>query len=79
MIIEFNKNQFACNFVSENEATDTYPHLQKNCSIMKNFEDSQRSELSYIDATNVQQRTWLQIFNLAVGSILLMYGTSKVL
>lgn len=50
----------------------------QNCKYMRDYSEKQKSELGYVDATNIQQRTWLHIANLVVGSVVLMYAIRKV-
>lgn len=50
----------------------------QNCKYMRDYGEKQKSELGYVDATNIQQRTWLHIANLVVGSAVLMYAIRKV-
>ena len=59
------------------EKTDN-PGLYKNCVMMKEFDEKRRAELGYVDATNIQQRTWFQITNLVMGSFVLIYAINKL-
>ena len=84
MPFEFNSDQFICNSISfENinnrNINDKYTNLKENCKYMKEFDEKRRAELSYIDATNVQQRTWLHIVNLVIACLILLYATKKVI
>ena len=54
------------------------PGLYKNCVLMKEFDEKQKSDLGYVDATNIQQRTWFQITNLVIGSCVLIYAINKL-
>ena len=53
--------------------------LYENCKLMRDYHDKQRSDLGYVDATNIQQRTWLHIANLIGGSAVLLYAIKKVM
>lgn len=83
MTVEFNKYMFACNSLTETERNslnvNDYPNLDKNCKMMNDFDEKKRADLNYIDATNIQQMTWLHIFNLTAASAILLYSTSKVM
>mgnify|MGYP006952868365 CR=1 FL=1 len=90
MPFEFNSDQFICNSISfenidnisfENidNINNTYTNLKENCKYMKEFDEKRRAELSYIDATNIQQRTWLHIVNLVIACLILLYATKKVI
>jgi hypothetical protein len=52
--------------------------LYKNCVLLKEFDEKRKSDLGYVDATNIQQRTWFQITNLVIGSCVLMYAINKL-
>lgn len=94
MPIEFNKNQFFCNLIgadiqaitaNEIKLTDQVtiqkaenPELYKNCVLMKEFDEKRKAELGYVDATNIQQRTWFQITNLVIGSCVMIYAINKL-
>ena len=90
MPFEFNSDQFICNALNDdlqgdmsqfqkNLPNDLPNNLKENCKLMLEFDEKRRAELSYIDATNVQQRTWLHIANLVIGSLILAYATKKVI
>ena len=80
MPYEFNRDQFICNMVNIDRINnDEYPELETNCKHMKDYDEKRRAELSYIDATNVQQRTWLHIGNLILGTAVLLYGIQKTM
>lgn len=87
MPFEFNSDQFICNALNPNlqdgmsqfENINLPDNLKENCKLMLEFDEKRRAELSYIDATNVQQRTWLHIANLVIGSLILAYATKKVI
>jgi len=80
MPFEFNSDQFICNSISgDSTIADGYKNLKENCKYMKEFDEKRRAELSYIDATNVQQRTWLHIVNLVIACLILLYATKKVI
>ena len=83
MPFEFNSDQFICNALNADLQGDNNNNLPKNlkenCKLMLEFDEKRRAELSYIDATNVQQRTWLHIANLVIGSLILAYATKKVI
>ena len=53
--------------------------LYENCKLMHDYHDKQRSDLGYVDATNIQQRTWLHIANLIGGSAVLLYAIKQVM
>ena len=53
--------------------------LYENCKLMRDYHDKQRSDLGYVDATNIQQRTWLHIANLIGGSAVLLYAIKQVM
>ena len=55
-----------------------HPGLYKNCVLMKEFDEKRKSDLGYVDATNIQQRTWFQITNLVIGSCVLLYAINKL-
>jgi hypothetical protein len=55
------------------------PDLYENCKLMHDYHDKQRSDLGYVDATNIQQRTWLHIANLIGGSAVLLYAIKQVM
>lgn len=55
------------------------PDLYENCKLMRDYHDKQRSDLGYVDATNIQQRTWLHIANLIGGSAVLLYAIKQVM
>jgi hypothetical protein len=78
MPFEFNSDQFICNSIS-GDPSISYENLKENCKYMKEFDEKRRAELSYIDATNVQQRTWLHIVNLVIACLILLYATKKVI
>ena len=63
--------------LNTSRATANMDVLQ-NCKYMRDYSEKQKSELGYVDATNIQQRTWLHIANLVVGSAVLMYAIRKV-
>ena len=93
MPFEFNSDQFICNALNADlqggmsqfqknlpdKLNDLPKNLKENCKLMLEFDEKRRAELSYIDATNVQQRTWLHIANLVIGSLILAYATKKVI
>ena len=93
MPFEFNSDQFICNALNDDlqggmsqfqknlpDNLNGLPdNLKENCKLMLEFDEKRRAELSYIDATNVQQRTWLHIANLVIGSLILAYATKKVI
>ena len=79
MPYEFNRDQFICNMVNSTINSNKYPELDTNCKHMKDYDEKRRAELSYIDATNVQQRTWLHIGNLILGTAVLLYGIQKTM
>ena len=94
MPFEFNSDQFICNALHNdlqgdmsqfqkdfklNDLPNDFHNLKENCKLMLEFDEKRRAELSYIDATNVQQRTWLHIANLVIGSLILAYATKKVI
>lgn len=81
MPYEFNRDQFICNMVNISNSTinSKYRELDTNCKHMKDYDEKRRAELSYIDATNVQQRTWLHIGNLILGTAVLLYGIQKTM
>ena len=87
MPFEFNSEQFICNALnadlqddmSQFKNIDLSNNLKENCKLMLEFDEKRRAELSYVDATNVQQRTWLHIANLVSGSLILAYATKKVI
>ena len=57
---------------------DDNPGLYKNCVLMKEFDEKRKADLGYVDATNIQQRTWFQITNLVIGSCVLIYAINKL-
>ena len=87
MPFEFNSDQFICNALNADLQGGMYQfdnivshdNLKENCKLMLEFDEKRRAELSYVDATNVQQRTWLHIANLVIGSLILAYATKKVI
>lgn len=63
--------------LNTSSATANMDVLQ-NCKYMRDYSEKQKSELGYVDATNIQQRTWLHIANLVIGSVALIYAIRKV-
>jgi hypothetical protein len=54
------------------------PGLYQNCVLMKEFDEKRKSELGYVDATNIQQRTWFQMTNLVIGCAIMLYAINKL-
>jgi hypothetical protein len=80
MPYEFNRDQFICNQINpDKNIHNNYDNLQKNCELKGKYDESRRAELNYVDATNVQQRTWLHIGNLILGTAVLVYGIQKTM
>ena len=80
MPYEFNRDQFICNQIDTCKGIhNNYDNLKKNCELKGKYDESRRAELNYVDATNVQQRTWLHIGNLILGTAVLVYGIQKTM
>ena len=79
--VSFNDSTLSITLTGESSAIDLSGNtdLYENCKLMRDYHDKQRSDLGYVDATNIQQRTWLHIANLIGGSAVLLYAIKQVM